>query len=132
MIKLRLVWPAAGQHPADFFEKLKASGWQCTQYEAQEPVLVSRDKVPFVAAYSRRALDDRVLSLHKNLWILTRVQGPWGNGALRCTRIENESLFKSFVPTLTPAGRGTAPQARLSNQHPGCKAVLHARAQFAK
>ena len=75
---VRLVWPAAGQHPADFFEKLKASGWHCTQYEAQEPVLVSQDKVHFVVAYTRRAADDSVLSFHKNLWILTRVQGQWG------------------------------------------------------
>ena len=74
----RLVWPNAGQHPADFFEKLKASGWQSTQYETQEPVLVSHDKVHFVVTYTRRAADGSVLSRHKNLWIVTRINGQWG------------------------------------------------------
>jgi hypothetical protein len=73
-----LVWPAAGQHASDFFEQLKATGWCSTRYEAQEPVLVSPDKVHFVVTYTRRAVDDSVLSLHKNLWIVTRVDDRWG------------------------------------------------------
>ena len=74
----QVVWLTAGQHPADFFDKLKASGWHCTRYEAQEPVLVSLDKVHFVVTYTRRAADGSVLSRHKNLWIVTRVAGTWG------------------------------------------------------
>lgn len=74
----RLDWPAPGQHPSDFFEILRACGWHCTRYEAKEAVLVSRDKVHFVVTYSRRNKNGAVLSLHKNLWIVTRVAGKWG------------------------------------------------------
>ena len=74
----QLVWTTAGQHPADFFDKLKANGWHCTRYESKEPALVSGDKVHFMVTYTRRAADGSVLSLHKNLWILTRVAGQWG------------------------------------------------------
>lgn len=73
-----LIWPTAGQHPADFFDELRKTGWDHTQYERQEPVLVSRDKVHFVVAYSRRDEQSQVLSLHTNLWIVTRVAGRWG------------------------------------------------------
>lgn len=74
----QLVWPAPGQHPADFFEQLRASGWQHTRYEAQEAVLVSQDKVHFVVTYSRRNAAGEVLTLHRNLWIVTRVALRWG------------------------------------------------------
>ena len=74
----RLDWPVAGQHSADFFEKLRASGWHFTKYESKEVVLVGRDKVHFVVTYSRRNKNGDVLSMHKNLWIVTRVSGKWG------------------------------------------------------
>jgi hypothetical protein len=74
----RLDWPDAGQHPSDFFKKLRASGWYYTQYESKEPVLVSREKVHFVVRYSRRKKNGDVLSMHANLWIVTRVSGKWG------------------------------------------------------
>lgn len=74
----RLNWPQAGQHPSDFFEKLRETGWHHTRYEVKEPVLVSRDKVHFVVTYSRRNTGGDVLSMHKNLWIVTRVTGKWG------------------------------------------------------
>jgi hypothetical protein len=74
----RLDWPEAGQHPASFFEKLRATGWHYTQYEGQDAILVSRDKVHFVVTYSRRNKNGDVLSMHKNLWIVTRVSGKWG------------------------------------------------------
>jgi hypothetical protein len=74
----RLEWPEAGQHPTDFFDKLRASGWHHTQYETKEAVLAGRDKVHFVVTYSRRSKNGDVLSMHKNLWILTRVSGKWG------------------------------------------------------
>jgi len=74
----RLDWQEPGQHPTDFSEKLKASGWHHTQYEAKEAVLVGRDKVHFVVVYSRRNKIGDVLSMHKNLWIVTRVSGKWG------------------------------------------------------
>ena len=74
----RLIWREAGQHPFDFFAKLQASGWHHTQYETKEPVLVSRDKVHFVVTYSRRNKSGGILTMHKNLWIVTRVSGKWG------------------------------------------------------
>ena len=74
----RLVWPQAGQHPLNFFEDLKATGWAETRYEFRNPVLVSQDKVHFVVGYSRRNAQGQVLSMHSNLWIATRVAGRWG------------------------------------------------------
>ena len=50
----RLEWAEPGQHPHDFFEKLKATGWALTRYEKKEPVLVANDKVQFVVTYTRR------------------------------------------------------------------------------
>jgi len=51
----RLVWREAGHHPIDFFAKLRASGWDHTQYEAKEPVLVSRDKDESIEFGRRRS-----------------------------------------------------------------------------
>jgi len=74
----RLEWQAPGSHPADFFEKLKASGWRCTRYQSKEAVLTSADKVHFVVTYTREDGAGMVLSTHRNLWIATRVAGRWG------------------------------------------------------
>jgi hypothetical protein len=74
----KLVWGAPGQLPLDFFEKLLASGWRRTLYESKEPILVSADKVHFRIIYSRRDTDDAILSLHENVWFVTRVAGKWG------------------------------------------------------
>lgn len=74
----RIDWPAPGQHPADFFDTLKATGWARTRYLAKDPVLVSADKVHFVVVYTRDDAAGNVLSTHRNLWIATRVAGRWG------------------------------------------------------
>lgn len=71
-------WTAPGQHPGDFFERLRESGWHATRYESQEPVLVSADKVHFVVTYVRCNKAGAVLSRHRNLWIVTRMSGRWG------------------------------------------------------
>jgi hypothetical protein len=74
----RVDWPAPGQHPADFFDKLKTTGWAHTKYLAKDPVLVSADKVHVVVVYTRDDAAGNVLSTHRNLWIATRVDGRWG------------------------------------------------------
>ena len=74
----RLEWRHPGQHPADLFDQLRASGWHHTRYESKQPVLVSQDKVHFVVSYSRCNAGDEALSQHTNLWIVTRVDGRWG------------------------------------------------------
>lgn len=74
----RLVWDGPGQHPRDFFEQLRATGWASTRYESKEAVLASADKVHFVLTYTRRNASDEVLSTHHNLWIVTRLDGRWG------------------------------------------------------
>jgi hypothetical protein len=74
----RLEWQAPGHHPADFFEKLQASGWRRTRYQSKEAVLASADKVHFVVVYTREDASGAVLSTHRNLWIATRVGGRWG------------------------------------------------------
>jgi hypothetical protein len=75
---IRLDWPMPGQHPADFFDKLKTSGWAHTKYLDKDAVLVSADKVHFVVTYTRENQYGVVLSTHRNLWIATRVGGTWG------------------------------------------------------
>jgi len=74
----RLDWASPGQHPADFFDQLKATGWARTQYEKKEPVLAGSDKVHFVVTYTRRDAAGAVLSTHINLWIVVRAGGRWG------------------------------------------------------
>jgi hypothetical protein len=73
-----VVWDGPGGHPADFFDRLRASGWRETRYEAKEPVLASEDKVHFVVTYTRCGDGGEVLSTHRNLWIVTRKSGRWG------------------------------------------------------
>jgi len=73
-----VVWEAPGRHPDDFFDRLRASGWRETRYEAKEPVLASEDKVHFVVTYTRRGEGGGVLSTHRNLWIVTHKSGRWG------------------------------------------------------
>nr|WP_315464987.1 hypothetical protein [uncultured Rhodoferax sp.] len=73
-----LVWQSPGNHPEDFFDTLKATGWSETRYEKKEPVLLSKDKVHFVVIYTRRDAMGTVLSTHTNLWVVTRVAGKWG------------------------------------------------------
>jgi hypothetical protein len=74
----RLEWASPGQHPADFFDALRATGWARTQYESKLSVLASGDKVHFVVVYTRRGAAGNVLSTHHNLWIVTRAAGRWG------------------------------------------------------
>lgn len=74
----RMVWQQPGQHPADFFQTLKATGWVRTQYESKTPVLVCRDKVHFLVVYSRRDRDGVAITTHTNLWIATKHEGRWG------------------------------------------------------
>lgn len=74
----RLVWDSPGQHPPDFFEQLRATGWASTRYEAKEAVLASADKVHFVVTYTRRSAQDEVLGTHRNLWVVVLDQGRWG------------------------------------------------------
>lgn len=73
----RLEWTDPGQHPADFFDRLKASGWVETEYLRKEVVLASADKVHFVVAYTRKNAAGEVLSTHENLWIVVRASGSW-------------------------------------------------------
>jgi len=74
----RLEWASPGQHPADFFDTLRATGWARTRYESKQPVLASGDKVHFVVAYTRRNARGETISTHHNLWVVTRREGRWG------------------------------------------------------
>ena len=73
-----LEWPRSGSHPADFFDRLCATGWASTRYAAIAPVLASSDKVHFLVDYHRHAADGAVLSIHQNLWIAVLRAGRWG------------------------------------------------------
>ena len=74
----RLVWRTPGQHPADLFEALRRVGWTKSVYVSIEPLLAAADKVDFVVSYERQDSAGRVISQHKNLWIVTREDGRWG------------------------------------------------------
>jgi hypothetical protein len=74
----RIVWQQPGQHPPEFFETLKATGWVRTQYESKTPVLVSRHKVHFLVVYSRSDCNHKPITQHTNLWIVTAQEGKWG------------------------------------------------------
>lgn len=73
-----LIWNTAGQHPSDFFEQLKKSGWSSTRYIGKNSVLVSEDKVHFVVDYIRCDIQEQIVSHHSNLWIVTKVKNKWG------------------------------------------------------
>ena len=73
-----LVWDAPNQHPSDFFQLLKSTGWSSTRYESKVPVLSSRDKVHFLVTYTRRSDTGEELTRHTNLWILVKQNEVWG------------------------------------------------------
>lgn len=73
----RLVWSATGQHPADLFADLQASGWQRSRYVEIDPVVAGDEKVHFRVVYERLAAGGRVLSRHVNVWIVVRKDGLW-------------------------------------------------------
>jgi hypothetical protein len=74
----QVVWEKPGQLSEGFFDELKKTGWANTVYEEKQPVLVSPDKVHFRVRYTRRAVDGSVLSVHENIWFVTRICGRWG------------------------------------------------------
>lgn len=73
----RLEWSTPRQHPIDFFDRLKASGWAKTEYVSKEVVLATGDKVHFVVTYTRQSSAGEILSVHKNLWIAIRTGQGW-------------------------------------------------------
>jgi len=73
-----LLWDGPNQHPSDFFQRLKSTGWTSTRYESKVPVLVSPDKVHFLVTYTRRSDSDAELSRHANLWIVVKRNNVWG------------------------------------------------------
>lgn len=73
-----LIWDVPGQHPPDFFQRLKSSGWSSTRYESKVPVLSSQNKVHFLVTYTRRSDANEELSRHINLWIVVKLNETWG------------------------------------------------------
>jgi hypothetical protein len=73
-----LVWDKPGNHPSDFFVKLRGTGWAFTQYESKVPVLGSANKVHFIVTYTRRSQQGEVLSRHTNLWVVVKSKETWG------------------------------------------------------
>lgn len=73
-----LLWDGPNQHPSDFFQRLKSTGWASTRYESKVPVLASPNKVHFLVTYTRRSDSDAELSRHANLWIVVKQNNVWG------------------------------------------------------
>ena len=73
-----LIWDGPHQHPVDFFQRLKSTGWASTRYESKVPVWASQNKVHFLVTYTRRADTGAELSRHTNLWIVVQQNGVWG------------------------------------------------------
>ena len=73
-----LIWDTPNQHPSDFFQRLKSTGWASTRYESKVPVLSSQDKVHFLVTYTRRSATDEELTRHTNLWIVVKQKEAWG------------------------------------------------------
>lgn len=73
-----LIWDVPNQHPSDFFQRLKSTGWSSTRYESKVPVLSSQNKVHFLVTYTRRSDTDEELSRHTNLWIVVKQNDTWG------------------------------------------------------
>ncbi|MDI9855169.1 hypothetical protein [Comamonas sp. 17RB] len=73
-----LTWDSPNQHPSDFFQRLKSTGWASTRYESKVPVLSSQDKVHFLVTYTRRSGTGDELTRHTNLWIVTKKKDAWG------------------------------------------------------
>lgn len=73
------IWASPSRLPDDFFEQLSAAtGWASSVYESIDPVLVSPRKVHFIVEYSRRRADQSIITIHKNLWVVTHEQYRWG------------------------------------------------------
>lgn len=73
-----LTWNGPGQHPTNFFDALRKTGWARTAYVERTSLLASADKVHFHIVYERRDSLGVALSTHVNVWIVTRQAGRWG------------------------------------------------------
>ena len=73
-----IVWNTRGQINNDFFDNLKNMGFKKTVVTMRKPILVSQEKVHFLYSYNRVDINDKIMSSHDNMWILTKIDGKWG------------------------------------------------------
>jgi hypothetical protein len=74
-----VIWEVGCQLPASFFDDLERdTGWNRTVYLDRHAVLVSPRKVHLFVEYSRNRADGSVITLHKNLWVVTYDGDRWG------------------------------------------------------
>lgn len=74
-----VIWEEGRQLPANFFNDLERdTGWHRTAYLRRQAVLVSPRKVHLFVEYSRNRADGSVITLHKNLWVVTYDADRWG------------------------------------------------------
>lgn len=74
-----IVWQSKGNLPPNFFDDLaRDTGWDRTVYHDKRAVLVSPRKVHLFVGYSRNRVDGAIITMHKNLWVVTYDDGRWG------------------------------------------------------
>lgn len=74
-----VIWEDRGQLPASFFDDLaRDTGWDRTVYLDKRAVLVSPRKVHLLVEYTRNRSDGSVITLHRNLWVVTYDADRWG------------------------------------------------------
>lgn len=73
------VWEQAGDLTETMnFERLAATGWRRSAWDAVDPVQVSRDGVNVALELSRYDADDERIAQFHTLYLVTRQDGRWG------------------------------------------------------
>lgn len=73
-----VVWERPGSLSAEFFPKLRESGWAFSRYTKQEVLLATAERVHFLVEYDRCRADGTVLSHQAAVWIVALIDGRWG------------------------------------------------------
>ncbi len=73
------VWEQPNSLPAGYFSWLEQeSEWHHSEYQSKHLVLSHRSQRHYLLEYTRNRSDGSVISIHKNLWVLTKLDGRWG------------------------------------------------------
>lgn len=73
------VWEKPNNLPPGYFDWLEQEfGWNHSNYQSKTLVLSQNSQRHYLLEYTRNKSDGSVISSHRNLWVLTKLNGSWG------------------------------------------------------
>lgn len=73
------IWEHPNSLSGDYFDWLEQeTGWSHSEYQSKNLVLSHDSQRHYLLEYTRNRSDGSVISRHRNLWVLTKLDGTWG------------------------------------------------------